>query len=290
MEIPLTRCSLRSLTAEDAAVISPHANNRKVWRNLRDAFPHPYSQADAKQFIERVRAVVDWLQQSDVAASAFEVLTAAALDCFAARRIALRGPRLRPALRADRLLRPRLGGHVLRRALGRSREARTAWRRAKELNHPLAGIYLFIDHTLAGEHDAARAELEAAYEKAGKDSSRVAALISAARAPETRYASTNAWAAEAATQFNNLVGAWWIYTAFGMHDELFDHIESTGPGDAIWTDADNIIGSVSIFRDSGIMAHPGYLATMKLIGAKDLWEERGAPDFCSKESGQWVCR
>jgi ribosomal-protein-alanine N-acetyltransferase len=54
MEIPLTRCSLRSLTDEDAAVISPHANNRKVWRNLRDAFPHPYGLADAKRFIERV--------------------------------------------------------------------------------------------------------------------------------------------------------------------------------------------------------------------------------------------
>ena len=60
-----------------------------------------------------------------------------------------------------------------------------------------------------------------------------------------------------------------------MHDELFDYIESMGPGTAIWTDADIIVGSVSVFRDSGIMAHPGYLATMKEIGAKELWEERG---------------
>jgi RimJ/RimL family protein N-acetyltransferase len=29
-----------------------HANNRKVWRNLRDLFPHPYTEADARQWIE----------------------------------------------------------------------------------------------------------------------------------------------------------------------------------------------------------------------------------------------
>lgn len=28
-----------------------HANNRKVWLNLRDRFPHPYSEHDARNFI-----------------------------------------------------------------------------------------------------------------------------------------------------------------------------------------------------------------------------------------------
>ena len=31
-----------------------YANNRKVWLNLRDAFPHPYSQASAQAFLEMV--------------------------------------------------------------------------------------------------------------------------------------------------------------------------------------------------------------------------------------------
>jgi len=31
-----------------------HANHREVWRNLADFFPHPYTQADAEAWIERV--------------------------------------------------------------------------------------------------------------------------------------------------------------------------------------------------------------------------------------------
>ena len=32
-----------------------HANDRRIWLNLRDAFPHPYTGADAKRFLARVR-------------------------------------------------------------------------------------------------------------------------------------------------------------------------------------------------------------------------------------------
>lgn len=36
---------------EDAPSIAKYANNRKIWLNLRDAFPHPYSLQDAESFI-----------------------------------------------------------------------------------------------------------------------------------------------------------------------------------------------------------------------------------------------
>jgi len=39
---------------EDAPSIAKYANNRKIWMNLRDAFPHPYSLQDAESFISRV--------------------------------------------------------------------------------------------------------------------------------------------------------------------------------------------------------------------------------------------
>ena len=35
----------------DEAALVRHANNRKVWINLRDRFPHPYTPADAEQWI-----------------------------------------------------------------------------------------------------------------------------------------------------------------------------------------------------------------------------------------------
>jgi len=51
VEIILSSCTIRSFRAADAASIARHANNRKVWLNLRDRFPHPYSLADAEQWI-----------------------------------------------------------------------------------------------------------------------------------------------------------------------------------------------------------------------------------------------
>lgn len=42
---------LRNWTAEDASQLAHIANNKKIWDNLRDSFPHPYSIEDAKAFI-----------------------------------------------------------------------------------------------------------------------------------------------------------------------------------------------------------------------------------------------
>jgi len=51
--IQLVHCTLRALTETDAPSLARHANNRKVWINLRDVFPHPYALEDAVEFIER---------------------------------------------------------------------------------------------------------------------------------------------------------------------------------------------------------------------------------------------
>ncbi len=53
MELRLTHCSIRSWRASDAGALVRHANNRRVWRNLRDRFPHPYTASDAERWIRR---------------------------------------------------------------------------------------------------------------------------------------------------------------------------------------------------------------------------------------------
>jgi len=45
---------IRDWRMEDAPSIAKYANNRKIWINLRDAFPYPYSLQDAESFISRV--------------------------------------------------------------------------------------------------------------------------------------------------------------------------------------------------------------------------------------------
>jgi len=47
--------ALRSFQFSDADTLWPHANDREIWRNLRDAFPSPYSRLDAMLFIQSVR-------------------------------------------------------------------------------------------------------------------------------------------------------------------------------------------------------------------------------------------
>jgi [ribosomal protein S5]-alanine N-acetyltransferase len=51
MRIQMTCAEIRSWQETDAESLATNANNRKIWRNLRDAFPHPYSAAEASAFI-----------------------------------------------------------------------------------------------------------------------------------------------------------------------------------------------------------------------------------------------
>lgn len=54
MELRLRQCVIRNWREQDISSLVLHANNRRIWRNLRDRFPHPYTIADA----------IDWIQQT----------------------------------------------------------------------------------------------------------------------------------------------------------------------------------------------------------------------------------
>lgn len=45
---------IRDWQIEDAPSLAKYANNRKIWMNLRDAFPHPYGRKDADALISGV--------------------------------------------------------------------------------------------------------------------------------------------------------------------------------------------------------------------------------------------
>lgn len=54
MEFELTHARLRPLRLDDAASMAKHANDAAVARDLPDRFVHPYAEADAIKFLERV--------------------------------------------------------------------------------------------------------------------------------------------------------------------------------------------------------------------------------------------
>jgi len=51
LDLPVAGAQIRSWRRGDEASLARHANNRKVWINLRDRFPYPYTLADAERWI-----------------------------------------------------------------------------------------------------------------------------------------------------------------------------------------------------------------------------------------------
>lgn len=47
--------TLRTVKEEDLMALATLANNRDIWMNLRDVFPHPYSIGDAQAWFEHVQ-------------------------------------------------------------------------------------------------------------------------------------------------------------------------------------------------------------------------------------------
>jgi RimJ/RimL family protein N-acetyltransferase len=57
VQLALRTCEIRSWRQTDLDSLVEHANNRKIWLNLRDAFPHPYTPRAGREFLRRMRVV-----------------------------------------------------------------------------------------------------------------------------------------------------------------------------------------------------------------------------------------
>jgi ribosomal-protein-alanine N-acetyltransferase len=55
VQLTLASCDVRSWRLGDADALARHGDNVKIWLNLRDAFPHPYTPHDAREFIKSLR-------------------------------------------------------------------------------------------------------------------------------------------------------------------------------------------------------------------------------------------
>lgn len=71
VELRSPLCVVRSYRADDAVSLAKHGNNRRIWENLRDRFPHPFTEAHGAAYIAHV------LQDPDAASFAIDVGDAA---------------------------------------------------------------------------------------------------------------------------------------------------------------------------------------------------------------------
>jgi RimJ/RimL family protein N-acetyltransferase len=65
-EIRLTRSTLRPFRSGDEPSLARHANNRKLWLNLRDVFPHPYTEGHAAAWVRFNQQSPRWLNAAIV--------------------------------------------------------------------------------------------------------------------------------------------------------------------------------------------------------------------------------
>ena len=59
MRLECSQCVVRDWSPSDKAALVHAANNRNVWRNLTDMFPHPYTEADADAWFARVAGMTE---------------------------------------------------------------------------------------------------------------------------------------------------------------------------------------------------------------------------------------
>lgn len=55
IELSVAGCSLRPWRMSDVDALTRYANNRAIWLNLRDRFPHPYTRRDARDYVSMLR-------------------------------------------------------------------------------------------------------------------------------------------------------------------------------------------------------------------------------------------
>ena len=54
MKLNIGRYMIREWRTGDAISLATYANNKNIWANLRDGFPHPYQLSDAENFLSNV--------------------------------------------------------------------------------------------------------------------------------------------------------------------------------------------------------------------------------------------
>jgi ribosomal-protein-alanine N-acetyltransferase len=57
VRLECTVCAVRDWEWADKASLIRHANNKNIWRNLLDRFPHPYTEPDAQSWLTFVASV-----------------------------------------------------------------------------------------------------------------------------------------------------------------------------------------------------------------------------------------
>jgi len=178
-------------------------------------------------------------------------------------------------------------------ALGRVEEAETNWRRAIELGDAISEWVMHSGMLSRGEDEKAIAGLEAVFAAYGLDPETVRPLVRGARHPETGREYLIEFVNDAkvnAANFADIVNAQNWFLIFGYLDEFWRETEETdAQTGGSWSNADLLEEACRVHSATGCANHPRAIEYAKRSSLTELWDQRGPPDRCSKDSGAWVC-
>lgn len=88
-------------------------------------------------------------------------------------------------------------------------------------------------------------------------------------------------------ELHYLLSFW--YLMLGHLDRYYEIIGELDPDDSGWTDVSDYIATGFAYPQLGFAVHPAFLELAQSLGMIDVWEQRGAPDFCENTTGTWKC-
>jgi len=179
-------------------------------------------------------------------------------------------------------------------ALDRRREAMVAMNRSIELGNAPLRIADAQDRIVDGQLEEAAAMLSSLEDFISIEDD-PAAFVQSASNLDTGREYLQGWierVASTATDFETEAFAYIWYAVFGYFDEYFERIQtvSDAAGGGVWDNTGVLVFNGFIIRRSEFSTHPEFLPLMRRDTVVDLWEHRGAPDFCYQDSGEWVCK
>jgi TolB-like protein len=179
-------------------------------------------------------------------------------------------------------------------ALGRRDLAHENWTRMGELgSSAIATTQRTVEYIIAGEDENAIAVHDAGIGQTLVFPTDIRSFIQQARDPDSGRDFVKQWVdaeVAVATNFQEATDPYFYYLSFGYLDDYWRAIEALDPvSSSAWSNAENLEHEGVIHRLSGFTSHPRYLEYQKKYRMTELWDMRGAPDSCSKDSGEWVC-
>lgn len=180
---------------------------------------------------------------------------------------------------------------------GRIDEAKQAAQKANGLN-PMggwdAGLQTLVMQALSsGDDPEAIRLMNTMFDPEYFLSPSAEAFVAAMRDPENGRASLREWVEYRIANDPMVIDAILArsyYLTFGYLDLYTEALDSYGQPGIGWSDAEVLESYGIFFSAAGYRATQHFLDRAKATGLFALWDHRGAPDFCSKETGDWVCR